>query len=805
MTDDPGKARWQRLSALFDRALELEPASRDAFLDAECADDPELRGQLARMLVTADNDSALDAGALQVAAPMLSGEFDADGSDGAGQAIGPWRLQRLLGRGGMGEVYLALREGDSGQRAALKRLRQRWDGSQQTQRFEQERRILASLSHANIPALIDHGSDGEDRPWFALEYVDGKTLTDWADAQRLDLRARIDLFRQACAAVQHAHEHFVVHRDLKPANILVDGEGRVRVLDFGVAKLIDDSTAGNTRTGLFAGFTPEYAAPEQVSGGTITAATDVYALGVVLYQLLCGRLPYALDSHDLRGMAEAISHQAPTRPEQAITTGSDDEVRQRLSARGTDLRGFRRFMRGDLGRILQTAMAKEPARRYASVLRLSDDLQRFLQGRTVSVTGDTVAYRARKFVGRNRWGVAMGALAVVALTVGIGGVLHQTQQARAAAERAEREATRAQQRVEEVTAINSFLSQMFLAGSSRDARDGHGATTLEGALDYALDVARKEYADKQPSLVINILNSAAVSYQALGDDEKAEAIIREGLQLQETRLPDGIGERSILLGQLSSLRANYEPEQALRWAEEAVTLARRVDPLDHHNLAVALSMLMIAQYTNDRLPDALDSAREATRILREDKGIASDDLNHIHMLSSEAMLLGLLGRNDEAIPVHERAVDVSARAFGADAPVTADRRLDFAFTLNEAGQHSRAQSQFERALPVLRAANAEGTLDPNSLQWAHVQSGTALTALGRADEALPLLAEAHAWGRSNGFENRQDTVGGRYARALALAGQCTQARDVIDELTRRGIDNHIQRHRPLDGTACAER
>lgn len=438
MTDDPGKARWQRLSALFDRALELEPASRDAFLDAECADDPELRGQLARMLATADDDSALDAGALQVAAPMLSGEFDADGGDGAGQAIGPWRLQRLLGRGGMGEVYLALRVGDSGQRAALKRLRQRWDGSQQTQRFEQERRILASLSHANIPALIDHGSDGEDRPWFALEYVDGKTLTDWADAQRLDLRARIDLFRQACAAVQHAHEHFVVHRDLKPANILVDGEGRVRVLDFGVAKVIDDATAGNTRTGLFAGFTPEYAAPEQVSGGAITAATDVYALGVVLYQLLCGRLPYALDSHDLRGMAEAISQQAPTRPEQAITTGSNDEVRQRLSARGTDLRGFRRFMRGDLGRILQTAMAKEPARRYASVLRLSDDLQRFLQGRTVSVTGDSFVYHARKYITRNKLAVGMATLAVMALLGGTVFSVHRAEQERQQRERSQR-------------------------------------------------------------------------------------------------------------------------------------------------------------------------------------------------------------------------------------------------------------------------------------------------------------------------------------------------------------------------------
>ena len=260
--------RWRRLSELFDQALVADAATREGMLDRAWTEDPALGTELSRMLQAAQVEhSVLDVPVAQ----SLRGLDDDDDGEAAPARLGDWRITGELGRGGMGVVHAAQRDdGDTRQRAAIKHLRRRWDGSEQARRFAHERRILALLTHPNIPRLIDHGLDGEGRPWFALEFIDGQDLLAFADARRLDLRARIELLRQVCAAVQHAHEHFVVHRDLKPSNILVDAEGHPHVLDFGVAKRMD-AGGEHTRTGLGAGYTPQYAAPEQVAGGPISA------------------------------------------------------------------------------------------------------------------------------------------------------------------------------------------------------------------------------------------------------------------------------------------------------------------------------------------------------------------------------------------------------------------------------------------------------------------------------------------------------------------------------------------------------
>ena len=414
----PGMAleRTRLLLDLFGRCLGQDAAGRDAVLAG--IDDPGLRRALARMLDADGADGALDAGAPGLVRPQdLAATRQDDDALPRGSRLGPWRLDRVLGRGGMGTVYQAHRDDGSGQRAAVKHLHRRWSGGPQADRFAQEQRILAALSHPGLPRLIDHGRDHEQRPWLALEFVDGQPLVHWADARRLGLRERVDLFRRVCAAVQHAHERFVVHRDLKPANILVDPDGHPKVLDFGVAKRTDDAL-DRTGTGLMAGFTPEYAAPEQVTGGVISAATDVYALGVLLYELLCGQRPYRLDPHNVREAAETITTRAGVQLEKAIAAGTPEATARRLADRGTDARAFRRFVRGDLSRIVQTALAKEPERRYASVRAFSDDLGRLLDGRPVSVAGDTLGYRAGKFVRRNRWGVAAAGVAVLAVVLG---------------------------------------------------------------------------------------------------------------------------------------------------------------------------------------------------------------------------------------------------------------------------------------------------------------------------------------------------------------------------------------------------
>ncbi len=795
--------RWRRLSELFDRALDLEPSAQAVLLDAECADNPQLRAELERMLAADASTHAFDQG--PVALSLDDAITDTrDDERGIGQHLGHWLLEAVLGRGGMGTVYAARRDDrDTHQRAALKRLHRRWDGSLQSQRFLQERRILASLAHPHIPHLIDHGLDEDQRPWFALELVEGQSLLQWADQHRLDLRARLELFRKVCAAVQHAHEHFVVHRDLKPDNILVDGEGQPKVLDFGVAKRTDD-LAGATRTGVFVGFTPEYAAPEQVSGGAISAATDVYALGVILYELISGNLPYRFDQDDLRATTEAITGHHAARLEQAITTGTAEEVDARLHRRGTDLRAFKRFVKGDLSRIVQTALAKEPPRRYASVQAFSSDLERFLDGRTVSVSGDTFAYRARKFVGRNSWGVAMATLALLLLAGGVAGIAVKTSDAQreaaranAEATRAEKEATRARLEVERLGATNEFLRSVFVQANPENS--GSSNVTLEQALDSALKQLEAGDSD-QPQLHVQFLLAASSSYQAFGDEDKALAAARRALQIQEQKLPDSKEDRGRVLSNLAWMRMNYEPRQALAWAKEALALIRSVQPpAGDPALIEAYSVLASLQYFNGDYQGALATQREG-RQSTLDSGKAEDSIDSITALSNEAIILAALERFDEAVSVHRKVVELRGRSVGVDSVATNMERVYLANSLNRAGRKQEALAQFEHALPVLEREQGADHEDVQQFKQSYAEL---LLALGRAAEALSVLEAAHAYGRTHGNGNRQDTAGHSLIRAYALLGRCKEARAIVAELQVRRIELPADRESPLAGSRCA--
>lgn len=796
--------RWRRLSELFDRALDLEPSAQAVLLDAECANDPQLRTELERMLAADASTHAFDQG--PVALSLDDAITDTrDDERGIGQHLGHWLLEAVLGRGGMGTVYAARRDDrDTHQRAALKRLHRRWDGSLQSQRFLQERRILASLAHPHIPHLIDHGLDEDQRPWFALELVEGQSLLQWADQHRLDLRARLELFRKVCAAVQHAHEHFVVHRDLKPDNILVDGEGQPKVLDFGVAKRTDD-IAGATRTGVFVGFTPEYAAPEQVSGGAISAATDVYALGVILYELISGNLPYRFDQDDLRATTEAITGHHAARLELAITAGTQQEVDARLSQRNTDLRAFKRFVKGDLSRIVQTALAKEPPRRYASVQAFSSDLERFLDGRTVSVSGDTFGYRARKFVGRNRWGVAMAVLAGVLLVGGVSGIAIQTRQAqreasRANAEalRAETEAARAKLEVERIGATNEFLRSVFAQANPENS--GSSNVTLKQALDTAVRQLQAGEGDQQPHLYVQFLLAASASYQAYGDEEKALAAARLALRIQEQKLPNAKEERGRVLSNMAWMRMTYEPQQGLAWAKEALALIKSVKPpAGDPGLLEAYSVLASLQYANQDYQGALATQREG-RQSTLDSGKAEDSVDSITGLSNEAIILAAMERYDQAVAAHRKVVELRGRSVGVDSVATNMERIYLANSLNRAGRKQEALAEFDRALPIIEREQGTDHEDVQQFRQSHAE---VLLSLGRAAEALPSLQGAHVYGRSHGNGNRQDTTGHSLIRAYALLGRCKEAQAVIVELRQRRIDLPADREPPLQGTRCA--
>ena len=795
-TGDP--ARWRRLAALFDRAVELDPPQRPAFVARECGDDDALRAELEAMLAADARSAVLDAG---LGACATGGDDGETGTSRIGARLGPYRIEAVLGRGGMGVVYRASRvDGEFEQQVAIKQLHQRLEGSAHAAHFLVERSILAGLTHPYLAQLLDGGVDEHGQPWFAMELVEGDPLTAWCDAHRLSLRARLDLFRKVCSAVQHAHVHFIVHRDLKPGNILVDGEGNPHVLDFGVAKLLDAEAGGGD---TIAAFTPEYAAPEQVTGGAISAATDVFSLGVVLFQLLSGRLPYLVPAHDLRAATEAITSRSAMRLEDAITAGSAEDAAGRLRDRDTSLPGFRRFVRGDLGRIVQTALAKEPQRRYPSVDAFSRDLQRFLQGRTVTVTGDGIAYRARTFIRRNRWGVAMAGVAGTVLVAGIAGVLWQmgeaqAQAARAASEaqRAEVQAARAQLEVRRVNAVNEFLGNVFAAADPMTSGGASKQVSLRDALDLAIQTAEGRILH-EPDLAIRVLLAASHSYGALGEEARALALAQRALQIQQTHLSGDTEARAAALAQLAYLRGNYEPEQALRWAQESLALRQSNPDTMPAQMRDSIQTVLFAHYANQDYAGALAMNSELQAQLRA-AGAPDTDLEWIASQSDRALLLGLLGRDEEAGKYHETAIRLRTQTAGANSAAVAMERLYYAVTLNRRARHAQALAQLDQALPIMQKAEP----DSEEVPRARGERGIALLALERAADALPGLQAAHVHGRTHGFQNRQGRYGRAYARALARLGRCDQAREVVGELARRKVNFESDDPHPFDGTGC---
>ena len=800
MTAKTEQQRWRRLSQLFEQMADMPVDARAAFLDSECGGDLPMRAQLERMLALDDAPHVMDEGVGMVLQfePDETGWIEQAGSE----RLGHWQLQGMIGTGATGAVFAARRCDDTAQRAAVKRLRQRWDGSPQALRFLQERRILAALSHPNIPRLLDHGLDADSRPWLALELVQGQTITDWADARQLGLPARIELMLAVCAAVQHAHARFVVHRDLKPGNILVSEEGHPMVLDFGVAKRLD-LHEGQTGTGLVAGFTPEYAAPEQVSGGPISAATDVYALGVVLYQLLTGRLPYVLNALNLQRMAEAIAERVPLRVDHAIVSDGDAARDARLASRSIDLKHFRRYVRGDLARILQTALAKEQERRYPSVEAFARDMRRFLDGRPVSVSGDTFAYRAGKFTRRHRGAVSMAAIAVLAAVTGVIGIVHQSQRAHAQAQRAEAEAVRAEHEArraraeaDSAAASNDFLRSVF-------ALNVPTAANREPTLRQALEKAVAEMDAENvagPLMKVRFLLAAATSFESFGEEARATALVRQALALQESQLPAARDERARSLLQLAWLRMNYEPEQALRWAQEGFALQQGNDLVSYSSMSEAYSLLAAAYYGMGDMEAALKTTRQGRAYMRE-HGQGEDSTDMIASWTDEAVMLTDMKRFDDAMAVHAQAIARVEARHGAQSTEALLQRLYAGYTLNVATRFAEAVAMLEPVQPGLQAQL--GSNHPKA-QLANMQAGRAMMGVGRNADGAALMAQAHAYGRDHDFEGRQDVVAAMLATALARSGQCAQARTVMREMLARGLSVEGSWSTPLKNTRCGQ-
>src|SRR5438270_3604225 len=490
--------RWKQIEAIFEQALELKANERAAFVQKSCTGDEELRREVESLL-----ESHASAGGFIDDRSLFISEVDLNDDDGIvppGQLIGPYRITREIGRGGMGTVYLAERADQQYEKqVAIKLIKRGMDTDAVLRHFRNERQILASFDHPNIARLFDGGTTDDGLPYFVMEYVEGLPINEYCAAHKISLVDRLKLFREVCAAVSYAHRHTVIHRDIKMSNILVTSEGTPKLLDFGIAKILQPGggpEALMTMTGVRL-MTPEYASPEQVRGEPITTASDVYSLGIILYELLVGRSPYRFTSRSPLDLAREITDTEPPRPS--------------TSARGKDLKldptGIRnsKVLKGDIDNIVLMALRKEPDRRYQSVEQFSEDIHRHLGNRPVLARKDTVRYRAAKFIQRNKLAVAAALLILASL---VAGLIASTWQAH----RATLEKARAEKRFNDVR----HLAHSVLFDYHDAVKNLPGATAVrerlvKDALAY-LDSLSSE-ATSDPTLQREL----AAAYERVGD------------------------------------------------------------------------------------------------------------------------------------------------------------------------------------------------------------------------------------------------------------------------------------------------
>jgi tetratricopeptide (TPR) repeat protein len=734
--------RWRRVKELFDRALELSASERSALLEAERRRDPELAREAEQLLAAnaAAGDFLEKPAAEQIVLPAEPPRVPA--------RIGPYDIERELGHGGMGTVYLASRSQDGfRQTVALKLVRRGMDSDFILERFRGERQILAGLDHSGIARLLDGGSTSEGLPYFVMEYIPGRHLLDDAAARSLSLKDRIGIFLQVCEAVAYAHRHLVVHRDIKPSNILITPEGVPKLLDFGLAKLLrpdaDAGAGGRTETGLRL-LTPDYASPEQVRGERVTTATDIYSLGVVLYELLTGRRPYRVTGRSPEAIARAVCEEEPARP----------------------------GLSKDLDNIVVMALRKQPERRYVSVDAFAEDLRRELAGHPVLARKDTLAYRAGKFVARHRAGTAAAALGAIALTGATAMAVHQAREARAERAAAERHF----QGVRELA--DSFLFEFHDA-----IKDLPGATPArqlvvrraleylerlsglkpdDAALQREVATAYERIAKVQGGMFQSHLGNTQGARESLGkalairealarrdpNDVSDEAALAETrLQLSEVLMAEG--DASAAVGEARAALAILAPLQAASPADRLLA-ARLARARRYVGLALA------RRGDRDGALAALDASAAAFESLSAaDAGSPGfrRELGITHQMIVHA--LGGTKELERATASYVRAVELQEALVQAD-PASFSLRRELAYThvdmgsfLEWSGDEKGALTCYARAVPVLESLvasdprNADARLllaeAYNSVGYGQATTGLASAALENLGRSLRLF------------------------------------------------------------------
>ncbi|HVS63534.1 MAG TPA: serine/threonine-protein kinase [Thermoanaerobaculia bacterium] len=722
---------WSRADEMLDRILDaverrgVTPESVGAEILSE--ESVEVRAQVEAMLPHLDAGDALDRGVAALAPDLSQALAAGPGADlgvpsipAAGDRIGAYRLLRLLGRGGMGVVYLAERaDRQFEKRVAIKLLAASAAGPTVYRRFLRERQILADLEHPAIARLLDGGVTADGTPFLVMEAVDGVPIDRWCERRGASLRQRLDLFLVACEAVDFAHRRLVVHRDLKPANVLVTDDGAVKLLDFGIAGLIEagegDPAPAPT---LLHAFTPDYASPEQVRGERAGIASDVYSLGVLLYRLLAGRLPYSTRGLGPTEVERLVAGVEPQPPSRLLEQGAPEEVASR-SPRA-------RQVRGDLDAIVLCAMAKEPEQRYRSAAELARDVRRHLEGRPIAAQAPTLAYRTRKFVRRYRLGV--GAAAVVAASLLLGTVLSLLQ-ARATAierDRAQREAVKA-------ATVAAFLEDLFGAADPYfDSVERPTITDLLARGEATIDTGLGHYPRARAELLVTMSRS----YRRLGDLEAATRLASDALDAQRRLLgDDDPALAEALLAHADALSAAGETDAAHRELEQALDLLEQNGRRDETMEAVLLSL---ARLERDPHPE---SARrrflQALAIARADGRSRSPGAAVI--LHELGILLENGGDIERGLRLKTESLELFRGQLGDEHPAVLHMQSNLAVAHRLRGELDRAELLYRAA-----AAGLERRLGPEHPDLASplTNLGQLLLERGRRDEAAPAIERA---------------------------------------------------------------
>ena len=745
--------QWRRVKPLLETAVSLAAAERPAFLERACVGDPELRKELESLL---SSHERLGTSFLKTPAVDLTREI-APAVVRAGRKVGAYQIVDEIGHGGMGEVYRAFRaDGHYSKEVAVKMVRAGVDSASVQERFRNERQILASLDHPNIARLLDGGTTDDGVPYLVMELVEGTRIDGYCEKHKLTIPERLQLFRQVCSAVQYAHQHLVIHRDLKPSNILVTGDGVPKLLDFGIAKLLDEAAAGGSEFTLtgFQLLTPQYASPEQVRGEGITTASDVYSLGVVLYELLTGHSPYQGHSADPTGTARAVCEFIPPRPSTAVRAAASGGVHHFGL-----VEKHAKQLKGDLDNIVLMALRKEPQRRYPSVEQFAEDIRRNLANLPVAARSDTAYYRARKFVARHKAGVA--AFAAVALVLMAGFVV--TVRARRLAE----------------TRFNDVrsLANSLIFDVHDSIKDLPGSTParkiiVDRSLQYLNVLAQQSGGD------IGLQRELANAYEKvgsvqgdylennLGDNEGALAsyvkalAIRRQIDTRSNDLSDHLALAQVYRFVANQRWAMGDLKQARENINHSISISEGLDQTQPNNFKILLELGFdhrvsgAIRYAGDPLENQkLDADRR--RALAADENalkMRPDDLQilHAYALDLKNLAISLESTDPRAsLPYYQKALDLNLKLTQRSSEVRLRRSVaisyaEIADVYQDLGDFRQEVENNRRGLEIyqeLSAADPKNALLRQGLAIAYVNTAAAVSRNGDLAKSVEYAGE----------------------------------------------------------------